>query len=162
MKKYSIIIPVCGEIETTKRCIDSINANTNDHEIIIIDNGSEPEYYGQEKIIRNEENKGFPVAVNQGIKEAKGEVIIILNNDTIVTENWLKKIGKHLENFDIVGPVTNNISGPQKIDGLASNLNAAIEFFARKTETEKNYCKRLYRYGYSFNCSYGCAPGFSG
>jgi len=49
MTKFSIIIPVCGEIETTKRCIDSINANTNDHEIIIIDNGSEPEYYGQEK-----------------------------------------------------------------------------------------------------------------
>lgn len=115
MPKFSIIIPVCDNEKMTIDCIRSIEDNSDDYEIIIVDNGSKTmQNYGTE-YLWNKTNLGFPVAVNQGIKEARGEIIIILNNDTIVTPHWLEYFDEHLKNFDMVGPVTNNISGPQRI-----------------------------------------------
>lgn len=142
----SIIIPCHNAEEYTKACIESIDhsvdPNTQHYEIILIDNGSESEFsaseyrwvafteengikqwhrsdfegYGNIKLIRNEENLGFPKAVNQGIKAAKGDIIAILNNDVIVTKRWLEILQSYLSNgFDIIGPVTNSISGPQQV-----------------------------------------------
>jgi len=119
----SIIIPVHSQEDYTKACIASIQANTADYEIIIVDNGSSEKidigfYYSELPItmISNTENLGFPKAVNQGIKAAKGDVIAILNNDVIVTKDWLEILQSHLSNgLDIVGPVTNSISGPQQV-----------------------------------------------
>jgi len=47
---------------------------------------------GRIKIIRNSENKGFAKANNQGIREAKGKYLLLLNPDTELTENSLKKV----------------------------------------------------------------------
>ncbi|OFD84069.1 hypothetical protein BWGOE8_08550 [Bacillus mycoides] len=54
---------------------------------------------------------GFPKGCNQGIKEAKGDNILLLNNDVVVTKNWLRNLIRCLyENEDTgaVGPVTNS------------------------------------------------------
>ena len=139
MPKYSIIIPVCGNEKVTRECIESVEKNTNDFEIIIIDNGSVPAFAWDGKVIYNIGNYGFPAAVNQGIKLAIGEVIVILNNDTIVTPNWLEHLTAHFDKFDMVGPVTNNISGPQQIELDVSldkdNLNAvAADIYSKNYE----------------------------
>jgi acetyltransferase-like isoleucine patch superfamily enzyme len=116
----SIIIPVFNQHDMTQDCIDAIRECTQDCEIIIIDNGSTPPikvpFTGdiQTRVIRNEENKGFPVAVNQGIREAAGDVIILLNNDVIVTPGWAERLAAHLEIFSIVGPLTNFCAGLQR------------------------------------------------
>ena len=119
----SIIIPVYNQEEYTKACIESIKANTEDYQLIIIDNGSKPEFrledlpIGRPYSVRwNEENLGFPKAVNQGIERAKGDIIVILNNDVVVTPHWLETLQKHLSNgFDMVGACTNSSSGPQQV-----------------------------------------------
>ena len=131
---FSIIIPVLNQLEMTLKCIESIEDNTKDFEIIIIDNGSDPpcpKYC--DTLIRNEENLGFPKAVNQGIEASNGDVVVILNNDVIVTDNWLYRLEWHLLKYDMVGPCTNSISGPQQV--LISQYNneqelntAAMEF----------------------------------
>jgi len=66
-------------------------------------------------LIRNEANLGFPAAVNQGIKEATGDIIILLNNDVIVTPKWATKLTSWLNQFDIVGPMTNYCAGMQMV-----------------------------------------------
>lgn len=132
MPKFSIIIPVCNQHELTRQCVESIKKNSSDYEIIIIDNGSEPAYPGTGKIIRNLKNQGFPIAVNQGIKEATGEIIVILNNDTIVTPQWLERLAEHLEYADMVGPVTNNISGPQKQGNFQLNSTSSLDFYSEE------------------------------
>jgi len=137
MPKYSIIIPVCGQEEMTKKCIESIEKNSSDYELIIIDNGSVPNYQGPGEIIRSEKNAGFPIAVNQGIKKATGDVIVILNNDVIVTSGWLDHLADHLQYADMVGPVTNEISGPQKVPLFLSPGEDSIGEFA-KDLYEKN------------------------
>ena len=90
-----------------KKCIHSIfELYKNDNiEIIIIDNAStdESKLYLSKipkkhwlKIIHNLENKGFAGGNNIGIKKASGDYIVLLNNDTVVTENWIEKlIGKY-------------------------------------------------------------------
>lgn len=137
----SIIIPVYNQAEITRECINSVLTNTSTiSEFIIIDNGSEPPFnkpftgFIESKLIRNDENKGFPIAINQGIKESKGDIIVLLNNDVIVTPNWDEKLITALNNYDIVGPVTNYCAGLQRtqIDDYSDQdeLNQAAEAWA--------------------------------
>lgn len=116
----SIIIPVFNAHELTKNCLASIQANTNYHETILVDNGSTPAYRQEDinqkvTIVRNESNLGFPVAINQGIRAATGDVIIIQNNDTICTQGWASKLLAHLDTYSIVGPLTNYCAGIQQV-----------------------------------------------
>ena len=67
------------------------------------------------KAILNPANLGFPAAVNQGIKAATGETIILLNNDVIVTPAWADILEGALSHFDIVSPVTNYCAGVQRV-----------------------------------------------
>ena len=43
-------------------------------------------------IIANTTNRGFPAAVNQGLQYARGEYLVLLNNDVVVTEGWLDQL----------------------------------------------------------------------
>ncbi len=118
----SIIVPCFNQHDMTNECIYAILENTSDCEIIIIDNGSIPPYkppfsgFTPITIIRNEENKGYPAAINQGIKKAKGDIIILLNNDVIVTPQWAERLVSYIEDgFAIVAPLTNYCAGAQQI-----------------------------------------------
>ena len=109
----SICIPVLNQHEMTLECITAIRENTKDCEIILIDNGSEPPIDGA--TIRNESNLGFPVAVNQGIQVAKGDVICLMNNDVIVTPGYAERLVDGLNRYSIVGPMTNYCAGVQSV-----------------------------------------------
>ncbi|KKO54278.1 glycosyltransferase family 2 protein [Paenibacillus sp. DMB20] len=122
----SIIIPTYNQLGYLKECVESIVRYTNEpYELIIIDNASADgtaEYLKSAQGIRfriNPENLGFAGAVNQGLLMAKGTTLLILNNDAVVTTNWLSNLLACLHSnsqFGIVGPVTNYISGDQLID----------------------------------------------
>lgn len=100
-KLVSIIILNWNGIEFTKQCIQSITQNTAyaPYEIIVVDNGSKAAEVEQlqqlqrkgliEELILNKENRGFAGANNQGLRVAKGDFFILLNNDTVVKPNWL-------------------------------------------------------------------------
>ena len=120
----SIILVTYNQYEYTKACIDSILKRTKTkYEIIVIDNASVDgtpnkilKDFPSVKLVRNDENKGFPVAVNQGITKSKGKNILLLNNDTIVTTNWLERmieIAESDSSIGIVGPISNAVSGVQ-------------------------------------------------
>lgn len=113
----SIIIPAYNQHELTEQCIASVCRHTKDMEIVLVDNGSTPRYSetGADITIRNEENLGFPKAVNQGIEAANGEIIVLLNNDVIVTRDWAKRLVDHLRQFAIIAPMTNYCTGLQRI-----------------------------------------------
>jgi GT2 family glycosyltransferase len=73
-------------------------------------------------LIKNSANVGFPSAANQGINNSLGDYVLLLNNDTVVTENWLERMLEIAESEDkigIVGPISNEVSGLQ-IDKTAS------------------------------------------
>jgi len=114
----SVCIPVLNQQEMTLECLASVRAHTQDYEIILVDNGSTPpivDLDGLPATIRNETNLGFPCGVNQAIQAARGDVIILLNNDCIVSGGWAFWLQHHLEKYAIVGPVTNYCAGLQRV-----------------------------------------------
>ena len=132
--KISIIILTYNNLKYTKNCIDSIKKYTKDntYEIIIIDNNSidgTRDWLKKQKnikIILNDDNKGFPIGCNQGIEIAdKENDILLLNNDTIVTKNWLEnlKICLYSDNkIGAVGSVCNQNENMQGVDFTYDNL----------------------------------------
>ena len=111
-KNTSIIIVTYNNLNYTKECIESIYKYTekDSYEIIVVDNHSTDETrkwlkdQKNLKVIFNEENLGFPKACNQAIEIAeKDNDILLLNNDTIVTTNWLKNLKICLYSDDKIG-----------------------------------------------------------
>lgn len=118
----------------TKQLIESIRQYTErgSYEIIVVDNGSQDgsvEWLQQQndvRLIANKENAGFPKGCNQGMEIARGQEILLLNNDTVVTTNWLTNLRQALyaePGIGAVGPVTNSCSNLQKIEIPYPNEN---------------------------------------
>ena len=87
-------------------------------EVIVVDNGSTDgsqsrvkEKFPQVKLVSNKENLGFTKANNQGIKIAKGKYLLLLNSDTYLIENSLKKLVDHFRGSTPkgVGPLNSHL-----------------------------------------------------
>ncbi len=98
----SVVIPNWNGKKFLAGCLDSLLKQTYENcEVIVVDNGSKDgsiellaHSYSSVKVVRFEHNTGFSVAVNAGIRAARGEFIALLNNDTIVEPLWLEELVK--------------------------------------------------------------------
>ena len=100
----SIIIPCWNEIEFTQQCIAALKSHTRPAwELIVVDNGSTDgtgTYLAGVRdmstvpvtVVSNATNLGFPAAINQGLRLARGEYLVMLNNDVVVTDGWLDQL----------------------------------------------------------------------
>ncbi len=97
--KVSIIVTNYNNVKDTLECLDSIKATTyNNYEIIVVDDGSTD---NSAQALRNREgicfiesgkNNGFVRANNIGIEHSAGDMICLLNNDTVVDGQWLTEL----------------------------------------------------------------------
>ena len=103
----SIIVLNYNAGELLLNCIDSLKKSTYQNiEILVVDNISSDnshtkckKQFPDIKLIQNKKNLGYCGGNNVGIKEAKGEFIVILNPDTIVEENWLDEMFNAFNEF---------------------------------------------------------------
>jgi GT2 family glycosyltransferase len=125
MSRASIIIPTYNALDLLQRCVSSIRRHTEPpYEIIVADNGSTDgtaSWCLKEKLmlISLPRNEGFPAACNKGLRLSTGDTLVLLNNDTVVTPNWLRSLSAALHSgtdVGIVGPVTNYASGSQQVN----------------------------------------------
>jgi GT2 family glycosyltransferase/glycosyltransferase involved in cell wall biosynthesis len=95
--RVSIIVPMHGKPLYTYSCLKSVLANTREggYEVIVVDDAS-PEPAEQTlaavtgvRFERSAENLGFVASCNRAAELAHGEILVLLNNDTIVTAGWL-------------------------------------------------------------------------
>jgi GT2 family glycosyltransferase/spore maturation protein CgeB/tetratricopeptide (TPR) repeat protein/SAM-dependent methyltransferase len=138
----SIVIPVFNQIGYTRQCIDSLRLVTDEpFELIVIDNGSTDgtsaylralaDGDDRVRIVRNEANRGFPAAVNQGIRIALGRQVLLLNNDTILPTGWLHRLLAALHrdpDVGLVGPCSNRVSGEQQVPVTYADLTGLDGF----------------------------------
>lgn len=122
--KYSIVIGTYNHLEDClKPCLESIYKYTNlwDVEIIVVANGCTDGTIDYIKslssvvrLIEHRDALGFSKAYNLGIKAARGEYIILLNNDTVLLEQphneWINKLEQPFRVNEVVG-----LTGPLKL-----------------------------------------------
>jgi GT2 family glycosyltransferase len=133
--KISIVLLSYNNPEMVKNTIDSILTRTfyPNYELIIVDNKSDQktievlysyQSISQVKLIFNQENYGFAKGNNIGMKEARGDYLVLINNDVIVTPGWLSRLLYHIKpGIGLVGPVTNSIGNEAKINILYNSFD---------------------------------------
>ena len=96
----SVIIPNWNGARFLPTCLDSLRRQTfREFEILVVDNASSDDsvpllrqHYPEVRLIRLSKNVFFSGAVNVGIRQACGEVIVLLNNDTEAEPQWLEEL----------------------------------------------------------------------
>ncbi|MEM3062363.1 MAG: glycosyltransferase family 2 protein, partial [Nitrososphaerota archaeon] len=96
----SIIILNYNGDSVLLECLESVfSSNYHNFEVIVVDNASSDgsdrltkKHFPQIRLIKNKRNLGYSIGNNIGILEAKGEYIVLLNNDTIVHPDWIKEL----------------------------------------------------------------------
>ena len=119
-KALSIIIVNYNSGDLLSRTVNSImdsNYPLQKIELIVVDNASQDnslkiaESNIQTRtanllnflIIRNNENVGWCKAINQGLAQAKGEIVVFSNHDVIYSEDAISKVVAHLGGDEVVG-----------------------------------------------------------
>jgi len=111
--------------------------------------------------VSNVRNLGFPSAINQGLRVARGDYLILLNNDAVVTDGWLNQLvalaemdsdvttkhtkdtkgekeGRNREGIcvGLVGPMSNYASPPQLVENVPYTNLEEMHAFARRWREE--------------------------
>ena len=109
----SVILVNWNTCDLTAAAIESIERQTRDlrYEVIVVDNGTTrddsvrelPRRFPSIRLISNPRNMGFSVSSNQGIATASGRYILLLNSDTIQTEDALSAAVRYMASHPDVG-----------------------------------------------------------
>ena len=148
---FSVIIVSWNVAESLKQCLNSIFATGYDNlEVIVIDNASNDtsakvaKGFSSVLFIQNTKNIGFPKAVNIGLRQSRGDYLVILNPDTRVSQNFftqsLNFFTQHPDAW-IMGPKLINTDGT--IQGSVfpepSILNSFREFWLGQSGLTAKY-----------------------
>ena len=137
----SIIVLTSDNLLILRLCLAALFANTerSDWELVIVDNGSHDgtqehltrmqTAHDRVTVIRNGDNRGFAAGVNQGLSMSRGDRIVLLNDDAVVTPGWLDGLLEHLDDPTVgaVGPVTNRISNEAQIETQYRTYEGALD-----------------------------------
>lgn len=130
--KASLIIPVWNGAQVLPESLDAVTRCSGAEllEIICVDNCSRDESaqliasrYPQVHLLRQPVNLGFAGGVNSGIEAARGDVLVLLNQDCIVQPGWLSLLLEELNNHSEFGIVGCRISNA---DGTLNHAGAVI------------------------------------
>lgn len=131
--QVDIIICIHNALEDVKACLQSVLEHSNQpYSLILVDDGSQDDtraylaaFAAQHEcvLIRNENARGYTRAANQGLLASRGDFVVLLNSDTIVTPRWLDQMAACMSSNDrigIVGPLSNTASW-QSIPFISEN-----------------------------------------
>jgi GT2 family glycosyltransferase/tetratricopeptide (TPR) repeat protein len=126
----SVVVLTYNNWEYTKACLFSVRrwSDYPNLEIIVVDNASTDQTPGKLRdlarqddriqVILNDANLGFAGGNNVGLRVARGEFVILLNNDTFVTRGWVRDLIRPMQldtSIGLTGPLTNTIGNEQKV-----------------------------------------------
>lgn len=114
----SVVIPVYGNLEATRRCLDSVLASAlpDDTAVLVINDASPDERVGDYcrrtasaagwDYLENERNLGFVASANLGFDYRADTDVILLNSDTVVANDWIQRLRECAYREDDIGTVT--------------------------------------------------------
>lgn len=135
----SIIILNYHSRELLRLCLQSLQRYLNPkdilHEIIVVD--SEAELETEEMLVEefphiqyrpHQKNTGFAAGVNDGLRQAKGEYLLILNPDIILEQNSVQNLIKFMEANPQVG-----LAGPRLLNFNRQTQYSCFRFYQPST-----------------------------
>jgi GT2 family glycosyltransferase len=142
----SIVMTSHDNLLFTRMAVEAVLACTEypNYELIVVDNGSTdgtPEFLREladrnahVHVVLNRHNAGFARACNQGAALANGEVLVMLNDDTLVTPGWLPRLIAPLrdEAVGLSGAVTNRIGNEAEVPASYGTWGELLEFAAHR------------------------------
>lgn len=158
----SIVIPNKDHAADLKRCITSIleKSTYENYEIVIVENGSETkeifEYYTSLKEYDNirvvtyekpEGQNGFNYSAvnNFGVKQTKGDYILLLNNDTeVITVNWMEELLMYAQREDVGAAGAKLYYGNKTIQ----HAGVVLQLGAHRTAGHSHYGQSRENLGY--------------
>lgn len=155
--RIDIVVCVHNALEDVTNCLEAIKTHrtSSNQKLIIVDDGSDkPTAAYLEKFseahdwvsrIRHYKAVGYTKAANAGLKASSGELVILLNSDTVVTDSWAEKMADAIEATaaGIVGPLSNAASVQSIPDFRSKNNQTAINELPAGVNPEKmnTYCE---------------------
>jgi GT2 family glycosyltransferase/tetratricopeptide (TPR) repeat protein len=125
----TIVILAWNAWEATQACLESLSPTLGVRDqVVVVDNGSTdatPRRLGRYpwiEVVSNKENRGFAGGCNDGAAIARNDVLVFLNNDTVLSGRWLDPLIVPFDEDDTVGatgPRSNFVSGPQVAEGAS-------------------------------------------
>lgn len=115
--EVDVVICIHNALADVIECLDSVVLNSENYNLILVDDCSDSpteEYlnnFSQKnncKLVVNRKRLGYVKSANMGLRASKGDLIVLLNSDTIVSSNWINKMKEAFdEGAGIVGPLSN-------------------------------------------------------
>ncbi|WP_371223620.1 glycosyltransferase [Roseovarius sp. 2305UL8-3] len=148
----SIIIPAYNKVEVTYLALCSllIAPNQASFEVIVVDDGSTDETAELETIVsgitvlHNAESQRFIRACNAGVDKARGDYVVLLNNDVEVTTGWLDELLAAFKRFDNVGLVGSKLLYPdgalQDAGGIIWGTGNPWNYGNRQNSNDPRFC----------------------
>jgi GT2 family glycosyltransferase len=120
--RSSIVIPVRDQMQLTRSCLNALlRQDRSDAEIIVVDDGSSAEqaaalgaYAPQVQIVRPGTGAGFAAACNAGAAVARGENVVLLNNDVLPLAGWLESLERFAAEHPRAGIVGSRLVWPDR------------------------------------------------
>ncbi|MBQ7558304.1 MAG: glycosyltransferase, partial [Lachnospiraceae bacterium] len=144
----SVVIPARDRAEDTGRCVRSIfeRSTYDNFEILIMDNGSteketadlyrELSEKDNIRILHDDGDFNYPRLNNEAVAEAKGEYVLLLNNDTeVITPDWMEELLMYAQRPD-VGAVGAKLYYP---DHTIQHAGVVIGLGAHRTAGHVHY-----------------------
>ena len=145
LPQMSIVVVTCEGLLFSRLCLESLLADdpAGDYEVIVVDNGSSDgtvKYLNElarldarVRVACNDTNIGFAAASNRGVALARGDILVLLNNDTIVSAGWRARIVEHLADpqLGLLGVVTNRAGNEAEIE-VPYRTSGELRQFARR------------------------------
>lgn len=128
-----VVIVAYGRYELTSSCLTHLRAQTVEHRVILVDNGSTDDSRARVaaewpavQLECFDDNRGFAEACNRGVAAGSGEVVVLLNNDVDARPDFLEHLVLPLHGDPELGSVAALMLQPggQSIDsaGLAADV----------------------------------------
>lgn len=165
----SVIIVNWNGKANLQECLNSLFRITySPFEIIVVDNGStdgsvalvRKKFPSVKLIAETNRNHGFAEGNNLGYKKSKGDYILFLNNDCIVTKNFLDKLVSYLKKNPTVGIVQPTILFYRPKTLLHKKINSVGSFFLKSgflyhKDYGKSFVRQKYPKPYEIFSAYG-------
>ena len=146
LPKISIIIVNYNGKILLEKCLESLfKVNYDNFEVILIDNNSTDETidfitknYPSVIVIKLDSNKGFAEPNNIGSKIAKGDYLLFLNNDTVVTPNFISELVNVMESDEKIAICQSLLLKPDgAIDSSGDFIDKLGVVYNSKTKTDE-------------------------